>query len=113
MNINYFKSLGTFSWVVYQVFLGIYQCEGTLGFHKRLCLALREKLNILNCDMEFDHLGSLGSCKQVMALWIMAQGIEVVGCLLNQISVLSEESSKRNAHISNSIAKDSNRKAKH
>ena len=37
--------------------------------------------------MEFDHLGSLDSCKQVMALQIMARGIEVVACLLNQISV--------------------------
>ena len=34
----------------------------------------------------------------------------MVACLLNQISVLSEESSKRNAYISNSIATDSNRK---
>ena len=34
----------------------------------------------------------------------------MVACLLNQISVLSEESSKRNAYISNRIATDSNRK---
>ena len=47
-----------------------------------------------------------------MALWIMARWIEVVARLLNQISVMSEESSKRRAYISNSIDTDSNRKVK-
>nr|POF07295.1 hypothetical protein CFP56_45437 [Quercus suber] len=47
-----------------------------------------------------------------MALWIMARGTEVVARLPNQISVQSEESSRRNAHNSNSIATDSKRNVK-
>ena len=58
-------------------------------------------------DMEFDHLGCLDSCKQVMARWM-----ELVACLLNQRLVQSEESTKRNAYTSNSIATDRNRKVK-
>ena len=50
--------------------------------------------------MEFYHLGRLGNCKQVMALWIMARGTEVVARLLNQISVMFEESNKKHAYIS-------------
>ena len=72
-----------------------------------MCLSLREKLNRLNCDMEFDHLGSLGSCKQVMARWM-----ELVTCLLNLRLVQSKESNKRNAYTSSSIAVDSKRKVK-
>ena len=72
-----------------------------------MCLSLREKLNRLNCDMAFDHLGCLGSCKQVMA-----QRMELVTCLLNQRLVLSEESNKRNAYTSSSIEVTSKRKVK-
>ena len=77
-----------------------------------MCLTLIEKLNRLNCDMEFYHLRRLGNCKKVMALRIMARGTEVVARLLNQIAVMSEQSDKRHAYISNSIATDSNKKVK-
>lgn len=58
-------------------------------------------------DMEFDHLGCLDSCKQVMARWM-----ELVTCLLNLRLVQSKESNKRNAYTSSSIAVDSKRKVK-
>ena len=107
-DINFFNSTGTFSQVVYWCF------SRNLFIQRRfwiplntVCLSLREKLNRLNCDMEFDHLGCLGSCKQVMA-WRM----ELVTCLLNLRLVQSEKGNKRNAYTSSSMAVDSKRKAK-
>ena len=60
--------------------------------------------------MEFYHLGRLGNCKQVMALWIMARGTEVVARLLNQISVMFEESNKKHAYISTVLQQTAIRK---